>query len=211
MTASLFPRIITNIAASIASHAEAVTELDQAIGDGDHVYNLQRGIDALQQAAAEIAGMEWPAAWQKIGMLLMSTVGGASGSLYATLFIGLARHGQGQAVDLAHFATAFAAGVAAMKQRGKAEAGEKTMLDVLIPVTDALQAGAAAGEPLPVLLPRLCRIAEAGAEATRDMLATKGRASFLGERSLGHVDAGARTAQLMIQAVADALLAPELA
>lgn len=206
LTPALFPQLIDSIAATIASHAEAVTELDQAIGDGDHVYNLQRGIQALQNASAEIAALDWPEAWQKTGMLLMSSVGGASGSLYATLFISLAKNSHDQPEDLTHFASALALAVDAVKMRGKAEAGEKTMLDVLIPVATTLQEIAeTGGAPLSAILDRLCAVAEAGVEATRDMLATKGRASFLGERSRGHIDAGAKTAQLMLAAIAEVL------
>ena len=205
ITPALFPQLIASIAETIATNAETVTELDQAIGDGDHVYNLQRGIQALQNGSTEIAALDWPAAWQKIGMLLMSSVGGASGSLYATLFISLGKNSHEQTLDIKGFAPVLALAVEAVKLRGKADAGEKTMLDVLIPVAEALQQAANSGAPLAQTLDQLCAVAETGAEATRDMLATKGRASFLGERSIGHVDAGARTAQLMIVAIAGVL------
>lgn len=197
-----FPQIITAISASIAEQADAVTELDQAIGDGDHVFNLQRGLEALQAVSTEITSLAWSGAWQKIGMTLMSAVGGASGSLYATLFISLYKNSQDKVIDAQTFADLFAQAVEAVKQRGKADAGEKTMLDVLIPVAHALQQDAAAHKSLDETLTHIVAVAEAGVEATRDMLATKGRASFLGERSKGHIDAGAKTAQLMIAAIA---------
>lgn len=205
LTPALFPDLINAIADSINAHADAVTELDQAIGDGDHVFNLQRGLQALQASSTEISALDWAAAWQKIGMTLMSAVGGASGSLYATLFISLNKNGRDKSIDLQNFATVFALAVDAVKQRGKADVGEKTMLDVLVPVADALEQDAAAGKPLPTILDHICAVAETGVEATRDMLATKGRASFLGERSRGHIDAGAKTAQLMIAAIAAVL------
>ncbi|MDD4915380.1 MAG: dihydroxyacetone kinase subunit DhaL [Methylococcales bacterium] len=205
LSPALFPQIIDSIADAIASHAEAITELDQAIGDGDHVFNLQRGIQALQDGGAEIAVLDWPAAWQKIGMILMSSVGGASGSLYATLFISLSKNSHDKPLDLRNFACALALAVDAVKLRGKADAGEKTMLDVLIPVANALTEAAETDATLTEIVDRLCRVAEAGVEATRNMLATKGRASFLGERSIGHIDAGAKTAQLMIAAIAGVL------
>ncbi|MGZ4958726.1 MAG: dihydroxyacetone kinase subunit DhaL [Methylomonas sp.] len=205
LTPALFPELINAIADSISANADAVTQLDQAIGDGDHVFNLQRGLLALQAVAPEIGSMDWAAAWQKIGMTLMSSVGGASGSLYATLFISLNKNGRDKTIDARNFAEIFALAVDAVKQRGKADAGEKTMLDVLIPVADALKQDALAGKSLPEVLDHICAAAETGAEATRDMLATKGRASFLGERSIGHIDAGAKTAQLMIEAIAGVL------
>lgn len=205
ITPALFPELINAVQATIDSHADAITELDQAIGDGDHVFNLQRGIQALQNVGAEIGGMDWPAAWQKIGMTIMAAVGGASGSLYATLFISLHKNTSAQMADVKHFADAFSLAVEAVKQRGKADLGEKTMLDVLIPAAAALKQSAEAGQPLTEILDRVCAVAEAGVESTRDMLATKGRASFLGERSKGHIDAGAKTAQLMIAAIAEVL------
>ncbi|MDD1622622.1 MAG: dihydroxyacetone kinase subunit L [Methylococcaceae bacterium] len=205
LTPVLFPELINAVTETIAAHAEAVTELDQAIGDGDHVFNLQRGLQALQAGNADIAVLDWPAAWQKIGMILMSAVGGASGSLYATLFISLNKNSHDKTIDLQNFASIFGLAVDAVKQRGKADVGEKTMLDVLVPVAEALKQDAAAGKPLPEVLDHVCAVAEAGVESTRNMLATKGRASFLGERSIGHIDAGAKTAQLMIEAVAGVL------
>lgn len=201
-TPALFPELINAVTETIAAHADEVTELDQAIGDGDHVFNLQRGLQALQAGSAEIGALDWAAAWQKIGMTLMSAVGGASGSLYATLFISLNKNGHDKNIDLQNFASVFGLAIDAVKQRGKAEAGEKTMLDVLVPVAEALKQDAAAGKPLTETLDHVCAVAETGVEATRNMLATKGRASFLGERSIGHIDAGAKTAQLMIEAIA---------
>lgn len=200
----LLSTLFTAIQNVIDANAEAVTELDQAIGDGDHVYNLQRGLQALQEQIPTLSALEWQAALQKIGMTLMSTVGGASGSLYGTLFISMSKNLGARPVDCSSFADIFAAGVESMKQRGKADVGEKTMLDVLIPVAQYLQTHSA--EPLTELLPAIQHVALKGVEATRDMLATKGRASFLGERSRGCIDAGAQTAQLMINAIAEVLI-----
>ncbi len=204
-----FPQWINTIAATLHEHADAVTELDQAIGDGDHLFNLQRGIEALQSHAAEIAELEWAEAWRKIGMTLMSSIGGASGSLYATLFISLHKNSQGKPADIRTFAEAFEMAVEAVKQRGKADVGEKTLLDVLVPVAQALRQDVLAGKNLAEILEHIDSVADAGVEATRDMLATKGRASFLGERSKGHIDAGAKTAQLMISAIAASLKATD--
>ncbi len=210
---ALLPSLIQAIDHAIETNAEEVTALDQAIGDGDHVTNLQRGIKALTAQSDELAQLDWVSAWQKIGMIMMTAVGGASGSLYGTLFVAMSKaarsrpvvSGVERALDLQAFAEIFSSGVDAVKQRGKANAGEKTMLDVLIPVAANLRQLAAESVALPVVLENVARTAIAGMESTRDMLATKGRASFLEERSRGHIDAGAKTSQLMICALADVL------
>ena len=201
LTPTLLPGIIEAIADVIEKNAEEITTLDQAIGDGDHVINLQRGIQALLAQRDDLSQLDWVAAWQKIGMTLMTAVGGASGSLYGTLFMALSKAAHEQPLNLQSFADVFTKGVEAVKQRGKAVAGEKTMLDVYIPVAEYLQTAAANSIALPDVLANVSRVAIAGMESTRDMLATKGRASFLQERSLGHIDAGAKTGQLMICAI----------
>ena len=205
LTPALLPGIIEAIADVIEKNAEEITALDQAIGDGDHVINLQRGIQALMAQRDELSQLDWVAAWQKIGMTLMTAVGGASGSLYGTLFMALSKAAREQSLDLQSFADVFTQGVEAVKQRGKAVAGEKTMLDVYIPVAEYLQTAAANSVALPDVLTNVSHVAIAGMESTRDMLATKGRASFLQERSLGHIDAGAKTGQLMICAINEVL------
>lgn len=198
-TPTLLPRLIEAVANIIETNAEEVTALDQAIGDGDHVINLQRGLNALMAQREELSQLDWANAWQKMGMTIMSTIGGASGSLFGTLFITMSKAARDQTINQQTFAAIFKAGVDAVKQRGKADAGEKTMLDVLIPVADYLQTASAIN--LPEILATLPKVAIAGMESTRDMVATKGRASYLEERSLGHIDAGARTSQLMICAL----------
>lgn len=204
ITPAILPGLIQAIADTIEKNAEEVTALDQAIGDGDHVFNLQRGVSALMSQSAELAELDWAAAWQKTGMTLMSTIGGASGSLYGTLFIAMSKAARGKPLNLQSFADVFTQGVEAVKQRGRAGAGEKTMLDVFIPVADYLQT-AGDSTDLADVLKNITRVAVEGMEATRAMVATKGRASFLGERSKGHIDAGAKTGQLMICALVDVL------
>lgn len=206
--AKALPAMIRAIDGAIRANGDDVTQLDQAIGDGDHVFNLQRGIDALLPLCDELAGTAWDVAFKKIGMTVMSTIGGASGSLYATLFLGISKSLQGHDPNLRSFAEAFRSGVEAVKARGKADVGEKTMLDVLVPVSRVLLDGAASSAPIDEVLREACAAANAGVEATRDMLATKGRASFLGERARGHLDPGAKTAQLMTYAVCSVLLPP---
>ena len=205
ITTHLLPQIITAIVAVIENNAEEVTQLDQIIGDGDHVTNLQRGLEALVLQQDELSLLDWPKAWQKIGMTLMSSVGGASGSLYATLFMALSKASTEKAISLPSFATAFAEAIEAVKKRGKSEAGEKTLLDVYIPLSEYLMSVANKEFDLQSILNEVSLVAIKGMESTRDMLATKGRASFLEARSLGHIDAGAKTAQLMICTIADVL------
>jgi dihydroxyacetone kinase-like protein len=205
LVTTLLPELIQAMDRVIEANAEEVTALDQAIGDGDHVTNLQRGIKALTAQADELARLDWVMAWQKIGMTMMTTVGGASGSLYGTLFIAMSKAARDRPLDLQSFANIFSSGVEAVKQRGKADVGEKTMLDVLIPVAASLLQDTAESAPISEVMKNVSRAAVAGMESTRDMLATKGRASFLGERSRGHIDAGAKTSQLMICAMVDVL------
>lgn len=197
------PLFIEAIKAEIAANADEVTALDQAIGDGDHVTNLSRGLEALEKQSSELSELDWSAALMKIGMTLMSTMGGASGSLYGSLFVAMGKEAQKTEMDAAGFADIFDAGVTAVKNRGKADLGEKTMLDTLIPTSRALneKADIAASD----LLEAVKKAAYEGMLSTEDMLATKGRASFLGERARGHIDAGARTSQLMICAIADVI------
>jgi len=205
INSDIFPELIQAINETISLNSDELTELDKAIGDGDHVVNLQRGINALLENSEAISQLEWAAAIQKIGMLCMSKIGGASGSLLGTLFVAMAKKAKGQNITIGIVADAFAAGVQSMKLRGKADLGEKTMLDVLIPVAELLQKQADQ-MAFADLLAAVKQTAITGMESTRDMQATKGRASFLGERSIGHIDAGAKSSQLMICAIADVLL-----
>lgn len=188
--------LIEAVAAAMIGHADELTSLDQAIGDGDHGLNMRRGFAAVQADAAALAAKPLPDAVKAIGTQLVMTVGGASGPLYGTFFLALAKD---IGADGGNAVGAFAAAVEAVKVRGKSRAGEKTMLDVLVPVQAAIAAGGAG------LLARLPAVADAAAEATIPMLATRGRASFLGERSIGHMDPGARSAALMIAAACRAL------
>ena len=203
------PAFLQAIRKDIKANAEEVTALDQAIGDGDHVTNLLRGLDALDTEATELAALDWPDALMKIGMTLMSTMGGASGSLFGSMFISMGKTAKNKTLDMAGGADIFDAGVESVKARGKADIGEKTMLDTLIPAVTSFNDAVAAGTDLKSALENMKQAATAGMESTRDMLATKGRASFLGERARGHIDPGARTSQLMICATADVVLETE--
>jgi dihydroxyacetone kinase-like protein len=185
--------LIDATAATIAANAGELTRLDQAIGDGDHGSNMARGFQAIAAQHDVLAAMAPGDALQKAGMLLVTTVGGASGPLYGSLLMGI---GKGLKAGKTP-AEAFAEGVDSVKKRGKSDVGAKTMLDVLVPVLDAYSAGAAPAE--------LRRVASESRDATTPMLATRGRASFLGERSIGHCDPGATSSCQLIHAVCDVL------
>jgi dihydroxyacetone kinase-like protein len=202
----ILPKLIQASVESIVENAELVTTLDQVLGDGDHVINLQRGLHALQEQQETYVQLDWPGALQKIGMTLLGKMGGASGSLFGTLFMSLGKALGEEPVTQQTFAVAFNQAVDMVKKRGKSGAGEKTMLDVLIPVADCLE-NARANASYNDTLQAVAKAAITGMESTQDMLATKGRASFLGERSIGHIDAGAKTSQLIICAVVAVLLA----
>ncbi|MFI7325696.1 dihydroxyacetone kinase subunit DhaL [Streptomyces rubiginosohelvolus] len=188
-----FRRWMTAAAASVEREANDLTELDSAIGDADHGSNLQRGFTAVTEVLEKDAPATPGAVLTLAGRQLISTVGGASGPLYGTLLRRTGKAlGDDDEVTPTQFAQAFAAGVAAVGQLGGAQAGDKTMLDALLPAAEALATsfdGAA-------------EAARAGAVATVPMRARKGRASYLGERSIGHQDPGATSAALLVEALA---------
>ena len=189
--------------ATLKEHTEEIAALDQQIGDGDHIFNLLRGADALLGLRADIEAEAFAPALDLAASKLLSTVGGSSGPLFYSLLHGMAKASaeSGDIASVQDAARVFAAGVDAVAQRGKAGIGSKTMMDVLIPVASRLAELADNDAPPEVVLDTLPEVAEQSMLATRDMLATKGRASFLGERSRGHIDPGARSSQLMIDAV----------
>lgn len=193
---------------AILANESQIESLDRAIGDGDHFINVRRGCEVLMGLRGEIAPLPPAEAFGKIGMKLLSTIGGASGPLISSFFIAMGKSLGGIAEpDRLQFAAAFGAGVEAIKSRGKADLGDKTMLDVLIPVSRLLLRLAEEGGDRDALCARLKEEAELNMLATRDMIATKGRAHFLGERALGHIDPGAKTSQVAVFAVCDMLTA----
>ncbi len=187
--------------ASITEHAEEIKVLDQAIGDGDHVFNLIRGLEALRALRPQIEANEIGPGLKLAATKLLSTVGGSSGPLFSSLLLGMSRACEHVNGDPRGYALMYAAGVKAVQDRGRTGKGSKTMMDVLIPVSERFIELAASASSVPAILVELRDEAARGTLATRDMLATKGRASFLGERSLGHIDPGARSSELMIAAV----------
>ncbi|HEY6632852.1 MAG TPA: dihydroxyacetone kinase subunit DhaL [Rhizobiaceae bacterium] len=188
--------LIRAVADTIATHADELTALDQAIGDGDHGLNMKRGFEAVRAEAAALAEKPLPDAIKAIGTKLVMTVGGASGPLFGTLFMTL---GKEMSPEPSHADLVAALGKAndAVAARGKSQLGQKTMLDVLYPVQAAVAAGKSPRE--------IAAAADEAAAATRPMKAIRGRASFLGERSIGHVDAGARSTALIVRAITETL------
>ncbi len=187
-------RLIVAVADSVIAHADELTVLDSAIGDGDHGHNMKRGCEAVLQDLDALAAMDLPALLKSAGTKLVMKVGGASGPLYGTLFLTLGKELPAQP-NKAEAAAAIAAAISAVKARGKSETGQKTMLDVLIPASETF---AVSGD-----LAAVKQVAVHAALATAPMRATRGRASFLGDRSIGHIDPGARSSSLMIAALCD--------
>ncbi|TBW36752.1 dihydroxyacetone kinase subunit L [Siculibacillus lacustris] len=207
LTIEALTKAIDAVVATIVDHASELTDLDMAIGDGDHGLNMKRGFEAVRGAAAKIAAQTPADALKTIGTTLIMTVGGASGPLYGSLFLAMSKAVADRPIDLVVAAEMLEAGIQAVQSRGKSHAGEKTMLETLIPVGAALTAAGPAADPA-ALTAALKAAAAAGAASTVPLRASKGRASFLGERSIGHMDPGARSSELMVGAVCDAFFAP---
>jgi phosphoenolpyruvate---glycerone phosphotransferase subunit DhaL len=187
----------------IAEHRAELVKLDTAIGDGDHGTNMDRGMRKAVEKLDGTAGEDIGALLKAVGMALVSSVGGAAGPLYGTLFLqmGMASAGR-EELDLDGWTAALEAGVKGVQARGKAEPGDKTMVDALVPALDALRAAADDGTGLADALRGSADAAEEGMRATIPLEARRGRASYLGPRSVGHQDPGATSAQLLLAAAA---------
>ena len=191
----------------IDNNAPEIEKLDQEIGDGDHIFNVQRGIKLVIELEPIIKHLSMSKALNQIAMKILSGIGGSSGALFGTLFMTMAKVSNiDDGIDYKKAINMFVDGVEAVKQRGKADVGEKTMMDVLIPVADCLKEGVEKDIDLKDLMRKTIETAEKGMLSTKNLLATKGRASFLGERSKGHIDPGARSSQLMIKTVCMSIL-----
>ena len=188
----------------VAENKDQLTRLDAAIGDGDHGINIDRG---MQAALAKLDGLpdgDIGNLLKTVGMTLVSTVGGAGGPLYGTLFLQLGLKTAGKSeLDAADWAEALDAAVSGVQQRGKAESGDKTMIDALVPAREAFTAALAEGASFADALRRSADAAEEGMRATVPLVARKGRASYLGERSAGHQDPGATSSHLLVRTAAD--------
>jgi dihydroxyacetone kinase-like protein len=206
-----FDRVVAwvrSFAAVIGENKAYLTELDSAIGDADHGINMDRGMQAVLGKLDTAPQGDVGALLKTVGMTLVSTVGGAGGPLYGTLFMqmGVATTGK-TALEPSDWADALAKGIEGVKMRGKAEPGDKTMLDALLPALDALNAAVADDSSFADALRASAAAAEDGMKATIPLVARKGRASYLGERSAGHQDPGATSSYLLLRTAADTFAA----
>ncbi len=195
---------IRNLAAAIQANKDYLTQLDSDIGDGDHGANMHRGFQAVLNKLPGVADKDIGTIFKTVGMTLVSTVGGAGGPLYGTLFMqmGTATAGKTE-LTLADWTAAVQAGLSGVVMRGKANLQDKTMVDALTPAVQALQAACVNGASLEEALRASAKAAEEGKLATIPLVARKGRASYLGERSAGHQDPGATSSHLLLQTAAD--------
>jgi dihydroxyacetone kinase-like protein len=196
---------IRRFAAEVEEQRAELVRLDTAIGDGDHGTNLNRGMHKVLEKLEGADGDDIGATLKTVGMTLVSSVGGAAGPLYGTLFLQMGgAAGGASALDTAGWADAVEAGVKGVQMRGKAEAGDKTMLDALLPAVEALRAAQADGAGVAEAASRSAAAAEEGMTATIPLEARKGRASYLGPRSVGHQDPGATSAHLLLRTASEA-------
>ena len=200
------------IHAAIVANESQIESLDRAIGDGDHYINMKRGSEAIAGMVNELLPLPPDEALLKIANKLLSTIGGASGALFASFFMGMAKYNKEHYPKISdnninlEAAATFAYGVQSMMMRGKSNVGQKTMLDVLVPVSTTFTIAAAHGKTDAEICKEVKNAAQEGLEYTRDLVATKGRAAGLGERAIGHLDPGAKSCQVMVYAVCDLIL-----
>jgi dihydroxyacetone kinase-like protein len=205
VTTAVLDEWVRSFATLVADNRDHLTELDAAIGDADHGSNMDRGMRAAVAALDEAGPTAAGPLLSKVGMTLVSTVGGASGPLFGTLFLRMgASLGDSESVTPEQVAAALRAGLEGVEARGKAQPGDKTMYDALAPAVDALESAVGEGAALADALGRARDAAAVGRDATIPMLARKGRASYLGERSVGHQDPGATSVALLLEAAASA-------
>jgi dihydroxyacetone kinase-like protein len=201
VTTAVLDQWVRRFADLVAENREHLTELDAAIGDADHGSNMDRGMKAAVAALDESQPATPGALLKKVAMTLVSKVGGASGPLFGTFFLRMSTSlGDAEAVSASDLATALRAGLGGVVDRGKAEPGDKTLYDALAPAVDALDAALEKDETLAAALEAARDAAVAGRDATTPMVARKGRASYLGDRSAGHQDPGATTVALLLEA-----------
>jgi dihydroxyacetone kinase-like protein len=206
---ALLDRWIREFARVISENVGYLTDLDAAVGDADHGTNMDRGMKAVVAKLDEAAPCDPAGLCKQVATALISSVGGAAGPLYGTLFMRMATAlGPSPSVEAAAFASALRAGVDGVVARGHAELGDKTMVDALRPAVDELEAALADGAALQEALRRAADAAAAGRDATTALVARKGRASYLGERSAGHLDPGAASSALLVAAAATAAGSP---
>jgi len=192
----------TAVHSAIVESKVEIEPLDQAIGDGDHYINILRGAEAIVGMQDVLTPLSADEALNTIGMKLLSSIGGASGPLFASFFIGMSKTAKhNEANTTTDIAVAFAGGVQEMIKRGKGKLGEKTMLDVLIPVAHTFVMSAIENKSTAEVCVEIKETADESLEATRNLVATRGRAAGLGERTVGHLDAGAKSCQIIINEI----------
>ena len=195
-----------NIQIVIDENASEIEALDQNIGDGDHIFNVQRGLKLVVELENDIKNLPLQKGLNMIAMKVLSGIGGSSGALFGTFFMSMAKSPDlDKGIDFSKACEMITSGINAMKERGKADVGEKTMMDVLIPVSEKLNEIKNESE-FKSGLNEVIKIAEERMLSTKHMLATKGRASFLGERAKGHIDPGARSSQLIIDTICKSVI-----
>ena len=197
-------RWIESSAADIAEQRDYLVDLDRAIGDGDHGENMDRGFKAAVEALEQAQPGSVAEVLKTVAKTLMSTVGGAAGPLYGTAFLRASKAAGDGELDAAGVAAIIEGALGGIQARGKATTGEKTMVDAWTPALEAARAAAESGSDPAAVLEAAATAAEAGAAATEPLRATKGRASYLGERSIGHLDPGAVSTSLILRAAARA-------
>ena len=208
MNSEMIIQILREVQKAYEANASEIEKLDQAIGDGDHVINMRRGMKAILEIEEELGSLKPGEALNKIGMTLLSSIGGAAGPLFASLFMGMAKVPGSDDIDNSKtVAKMFSSGVELVKRRGKADVGDKTMLDVLMPVSQLFSKLVEEGDlSKNEILQQLMAEAERGMLSTKDIVATKGRASYLGDRAKGHIDPGAKSCQLIIFTICNYLM-----
>lgn len=194
--------IIQAIASKIEEEKDLLTKLDQPIGDSDHGINMARGFGEVEKKLPTLEGKDIGTILKTVGMTLVSTVGGASGPLYGSAYLkaGMASAGK-ETLSLDEFLSVLKTAIEAVQQRGKSTVEEATMLDAMVPSLNAMEAAAAEGAEAKAVLEAGVKAAWAGAEHTKDLIATKGRASYVGERGLGHQDPGATSYSFMLEVI----------
>ncbi len=204
--------ILNRIGRKMEEQKDYLTELDGPIGDSDHGINLARGFRAVEEKLPGLEDKDLGTILKTAGMALVSTVGGASGPLYGSAYMkaGMVLAGKTE-IQMGDFLQAMDAAVEAVMQRGKATVEEATMLDAMVPAVKAMKEAEASGAEAGEILEAGCRAAWAGAEHTKDLIATKGRASYVGERGLGHQDPGATSFSFMLEVVKDAVAGSDTA
>ena len=206
MSVSFLISQVKGVQKVIDENSAEIEVLDQKIGDGDHIFNIQRGLKLVVELEDSIKDLPLAKALNMIAMKVLSGIGGSSGTLFGTFFMTMAKSPDlDKDVDFNKACEMIISGIKAMKERGKADVGEKTMMDVLIPVSEKLNELKNESE-FKSGLNEVIKIAEERMLSTKDMLATKGRASFLGERAKGHIDPGARSSQLIIDTICKSVI-----